>query len=176
MTRLLAIFVAWSLLFLLTPDDWNRSLVEHGVAGTLKRGWEQHVADWNRGPLIFLMRGSSFHLWFLMALALSFAVIAGAQRTRTTVALLPLAVLCHVWVVLYGAYDGLRPPPSGYPPLGTRSVLVGLLPVVAGWKLGRGDWRAPSVGVAVELGLLGAALHFPALHAHNGTFRVLSDR
>lgn len=99
--RLLLLYVAWSLLYLL-PYNLS-SIFEYGISGPLKLSYwnaRRLVAD----PELLFLEGTHQHLWFLAALAWAAALTGALVAWRRITSLVTLAVLLYVFGVIAYAY------------------------------------------------------------------------
>ena len=99
--RLLLLYVAWSLLYLL-PYNLS-SIFQYGISGPLK------LSYWNArrlaaDPELLFLEGTHQHLWFLAALAWAAALTGALVAWRRITTLVILAVLLYVFGVLAYAY------------------------------------------------------------------------
>ena len=126
--RILIIFVAWSLIYLL-PSDIG-AIDEMGLAGPFK------VAYWNlsslrNDPWRILLEGTKSHLWFLVAIlwALGIATLFLVHKRLT--ALVALAVALYIAGMLMKAYVDT---PFGLPTAfqSRNGPFFGTLPFVTG--------------------------------------------
>lgn len=96
-TRLLALFAAWSVVYILPFDGaLFRQDVPHAWAGQLGRNWRWIVSH----PGTVLLQGTSGHLWFLPALASAVAIAAVVRRWLGWRALVTVAVLAAGYALL----------------------------------------------------------------------------
>ena len=101
-TRLLLLYVAWSLLYLL-PYNFS-SIFQYGISGPLK------LSYWNArrlaaDPELLFLEGTHQHLWFLAALAWAAALTGALVAWRRMTTLVILAVLLYVFGVVAYAYS-----------------------------------------------------------------------
>jgi len=163
-SRLLRIWVLWSLIYLLLPlrlGQW------------FHQGWWPAVAQQFRHmaahPLPIVFVGGKGHLWFLMALVMALAIAAVCEKLRARWLFYASAVALYACGLLSGLYAntaaGFSIPfdPRNGPVMSALLVACGYW--VAGWR-GRID---PRVAFAVAaIGLLGfeAELHWVPMLSH----------
>ena len=107
-TRLLALFLVWSLLYLVKPV---LTLIRHDglVAGYL-HSLAVNWAGVQRLGWLVLLEGSYAHLWFFPALVLAFAIITGLVMVGARRLVFPVAIALYV--------IGLLAQPYSHTPLG----------------------------------------------------------
>ena len=166
--RLLARFAVWSLVFLV-PFESDR-ILRHPPAGflrNLRASWTWTVGH----PGTVLMQGTSGHLWFLMALALSVTVLAVLRRWASWRTVLVVGAGCLAAALLAGPY---RRTAAGFTvPFNPRNgVGFSLFPVaLGGWLAGRPvtpRWRWTGLALFAAGALLAAA-ELTWLRAHHRT-------
>lgn len=125
--RLLYLWAAWSLLYLLLPTG-PTDLVAHGWLRVTY--WKLHQLLTHPWQLLF--QGGKVHLWFLISLAMSLWMLAYALVHRLPV--LPLAALFYLIGLLGGAH-AQTPWGIGLPFAPRFGPFFGALYVAIGWKL-----------------------------------------
>ena len=166
--RLVGRFALWSLIFMI-PFESDR-IFRRFPEGFL-RNLQANVTWGATHPGTVLLQGTSGHLWFLMSLAMTVALVALLRRVCTTRTVLLLGAGLFAASLLAGAY---RRTALGFALLFNPRNGPGfaVLPVALGcWLAG----RTPSPRWAtIGLGLLGggallAAGELQWLHNHHGT-------
>lgn len=99
--RLFAIFVAWSVIYVL-PYDLS-TMWTQGVATALQMAGE-NVRQLALDPLTLLMQGTKVHLWFLMALLCSLGISHFFVRRKLYKTLIVVSIALYVFGLLAKAY------------------------------------------------------------------------
>ncbi len=154
--RLLAVFLAWSLVYLVEPA-WDKGLFHRGLRGLsdpVLRQLKRLLAH----PLDLALHGPRVHLWFLVALMLGLWFLALLYHWGRERFILPLGAAFYLTGLAGGAYAAT---PIGFrSPVNTRDfVFFSALFLGLGARLnrtgpGRRRWLAPALilaGLALQI-------------------------
>jgi surface polysaccharide O-acyltransferase-like enzyme len=169
--RILAIFLAWSAVYLVAPG--YTLIAEHGLGDGLLRNLRGNVIDAVTHPVHSLLVGTAPHLWFLPSLMMGIAILAAVIARGRERWLLPSAVALYLVGLLGGSYQAT---PVGFS-LHTQSIhgpFFSTLFVAIGWWLARHDVRT-TVGVALAVAAGGLFLHFAEVGLLYRLYRVPLD-
>ena len=157
-SRLLRIWVLWSLIYLLLPLR---------IGQWFHQGWwpaaVQQFRHMAAHPLLIVFVGGKGHLWFLMALVMALAIAAVCEKLRARWLFYALGIALYVYGLLAGLYAntpvGLHAPldPRNGPFMSALLVACGYW--VAGWR-GRIDPRFAFAVAAIGLIGFEAELHW----------------
>ncbi|HJP99190.1 MAG TPA: acyltransferase [Rhodanobacteraceae bacterium] len=150
-TRLLRIWVLWSLIYLCLPlriGQW----FHQGWARAVVHQFDHMAAH----PLLAVWVGGKGHLWFLMALVMALAIVAACERLRARALLYILAVALYIVGLAGGLYGNT--PIGLHLPFDTRNgpFMSTLLVACGYWIAGYRSRIHPIVALAIAgIGLAG---------------------
>lgn len=155
--RLFTIFVLWSIVYAVIPQEWLALKLKYGSFDAFYWPYISGLAKWIRdNPLIFVMQGTRGHLWFLVSLIISLFILTVFISLNWQRHILFFSIILYVTGLLGGAYSNT---PFGINiHFDTRNgPFLGTFPTVLGWWLSQKE--APSASAAALLTLGGFALH-----------------
>lgn len=100
-SRVLVLFLAWSLLYLL-PYNFAAFLC-HGVPGPIEAA-RRNITDLVQNPLALIMQGTKVHLWFLVSLLFSLGISAVFVHRKRIKSLAVVSIFLYAIGVLAKAY------------------------------------------------------------------------
>ncbi|OEE66356.1 fucose 4-O-acetylase [Enterovibrio norvegicus FF-33] len=154
---LVAIWLAWSAIYLLIPFRFDVAMTEGYLAARI--GYWNFLLD---SPLNTLFEGGMVHLWYIPGLLCALGIIALLIRFKQQSLMVPLALGLYMWGLGAGSYQPIM---EGEAPIFTRNgPFFSLLMVVAGFELRRRNITfSTKVSVAMFLGGLSLCLAEGAL-------------
>jgi surface polysaccharide O-acyltransferase-like enzyme len=154
--RILAIFLAWSAVYVVAPS--YTLIAELGVRDGLVRNLRDNLLDVAAHPIHFLLVGTAPHLWFLPSLLIGILILATTIALGRERWLLPLAAILYLVGLLGGSYQAT---PVGFS-LHTQSIhgpFFSTLFVAIGWWLATHNVTT-TTAVALSITGGGLLLHF----------------
>lgn len=100
-SRLIFLFLIWSLIYLVVPSSPGE-LLREGPAQATYNHITRVLADLS--PLDLVMQGTKVHLWFIVALLMAFLIAVLFYRGATRWFLYPFALALYIFGLLAGSY------------------------------------------------------------------------
>ncbi len=164
---LLKIWLAWSILSLAMPFNWQKVSTNGYLAE--RTGYLQWLA---KNPLNTLFEGSIVHLWFIPALIIAVSIIGFLLHFKKSSWLIPMAVVLYIYGLAGGSYQTLT---EVWTPFFTRNgPFFSTLMVVIGFEI-RQRKITLTTSQAVLLLITGLTIHFSEaywLTHHNIAFNI----
>jgi len=152
--RVFILLASWSLVYAAVPTDLSK--IGENSFLEIAAGKISQTGQWiTANPSAFLFRSTSIHLWFLIALMLSCAVLLAVRRSPRF--FFSLTVIMYFTGILGGAYS-VTPIGIKLPFDTNLSFLVGAVYFALGYRLSK---KAATAGTALILIMIfaGALLH-----------------
>ena len=162
-SRLLSIMGVWSLVYLLYPREFLKSVVidgglgHHWLSALLSNLW-QNIGCIVEHPVAFLFHGTAEHLWFVVSLEIGLGILCVLLAFGLRSKLFLIATALYVVGLLGGSYS---PTPLGLDlPFNARNgPFLSTLCMTLGYWLSQRELRVPFFwGVAITVG--GMFMHF----------------
>jgi surface polysaccharide O-acyltransferase-like enzyme len=132
--RLLIVYLVWNIFYLPFHKGFMEFILKYGLMEGLERSFQDGIDSLIHHPLLNLLRGTEWHLWFLLTLVATLGMITYAHIYQKTKYLIILAVLLYGFGLLGGAYSHTAL--GFHPSLNTRfGLFFGTLYIVLGWLL-----------------------------------------
>jgi len=106
--RLIIVFIVWSVIYAVMPDDFLWATLKLGLSkGLFQPAYERFlltVSRYREEPIFFLMEGTKSHLWFLPSLMIAMGIITSFLVVRKEKYLMPFSIALYIMGLLMNTY------------------------------------------------------------------------
>ncbi|HOW42791.1 MAG TPA: acyltransferase family protein [Candidatus Omnitrophota bacterium] len=131
--KLVKSYLFWMTVYAFFPEGFMDAILKDGLLIGLKKSFEANTLVLIKEHLLgFVLRGTSFHLWFIPALLFAVIFLALCIKLRKAIYILPISIALYVLGLVGGTYSKFF---SGLPfTYDTRNgPFMGTLFVALGW-------------------------------------------
>jgi len=158
--RLLMLFFAWSLIYLLPYNLY--SYYKYGILGTLKIMY-RNLAYIISNPVTFTLAGSAPHLWFLMALVFAIVITSFFVYQGRIKSLIIIALFLYLFGLLSNAYSST--PIGIHVNFNTRNgPFFSTLFFITGYLLSKYNANSRWLSIGLSLWSFGCLAHFSEIY------------